>query len=49
VDGHGILANDLHLMSLNICDIRSKYPNLRVFKVVTAVMSVVESDWGSVR
>jgi hypothetical protein len=34
-------------MSLNICDLRSYYPNL--FKVVTTVISVVESECGSVR
>jgi len=46
VDGHGMLTNDLHVMSLNSCDLRSNYLNL--FKGVTTDISVVESDCGSV-
>ena len=41
------LTNDLRVISLNTCELRSKYKNL--FQVVTAAISVVESDCGSVR
>ena len=41
-----MLTNDLHVMSLNICDLRSNYLNL--FQCLTADISVVECGWGSV-
>ena len=46
VDGHGMFTNDLHVMSMNSCDLRSN--KLNSFKGVIAVISVVESDWSSV-
>jgi len=46
VDGHGMLTNDLHVMFPSICELRSNFLNL--FKGVTADISVVESDCGSV-
>ena len=42
-----VLTNDLPVLSLNTCDLRSKYKNL--FQVITAAIAVVESDCGSVR
>jgi hypothetical protein len=41
-----MLTNDVHVMSLNSCDIRSNYLNL--FKGVSADISVAESDCCSV-
>jgi hypothetical protein len=41
-DGHGILTNDLHVMSLNSYELRPIYLNL--FKGVTADKIVVENN-----
>jgi len=46
VDGHGMLTNDLHVMSLSSCELRSNFLNL--FKGATSDVSVVENDSGSV-
>jgi hypothetical protein len=45
VNGHGMSTNDLHVMSASRCVLRSKC--LKLFKGVSAVVSVVESDCGS--
>ena len=46
VNGHGILTNDLPVMSLSSFELRSNNPNL--FNGVTADISEVESDYRSV-
>jgi hypothetical protein len=46
LDGHGMLTNDLHVISLNSCEFPSVY--LVLFKVVTADISVLKRDCSSV-